>query len=75
MEIKVLGSGCAKCVKLANLVNETLKETGKSASVIKVTDIKSIMEYGVMITPALVIDEVVKVAGRIPAKDEIKNWL
>ena len=75
MEIKILGSGCAKCKKLYSLVEETLKETGKTASINKVTDISVIMSYGVMITPSLVIDETVKVAGRIPSKDEIKSWI
>jgi small redox-active disulfide protein 2 len=75
MNIKILGSGCAKCKKLFSIVEEALKETGKTAELVKVTDISEIMGYGVMVTPSLVIDGTVKVAGRIPSKDEIKSWI
>ena len=75
MKIEILGMGCAKCKKLEELVRETVQENGVSTEISKVDDIKKIMGYGVMTTPALVIDGKVKVAGRFPAKDEIKNWL
>ena len=75
MKIEILGTGCAKCHKLDELVRETAKDAGVSAEITKVEDIKKIMTYGVMTTPALVIDGEVKVAGKIPAADQIKSWL
>ncbi|MGI6554623.1 MAG: thioredoxin family protein [Bacillota bacterium] len=71
MEIKVLGTGCPKCNALEKNVRGALKEMGKEAKVEKVTKIQKIMEYGVMLTPALVVDGVVKVSGRVPNKAEI----
>ena len=75
MEIKVLGSGCANCVKLYDHVKKSLEESGKEADVVKVTEMSQIMSYGVMRTPALVIDGKVVSSGRIPAVDEIKGWI
>jgi small redox-active disulfide protein 2 len=75
MKIEILGTGCTKCHKLEELVRDVVKEAGVSAEVNKVEDIKKIMTYGVMTTPALVIDGEVKAAGKIPAKDEIMKWL
>lgn len=75
MKIEILGMGCAKCHKLEELVRDAVKELGVEATVTGVQDIKKIMNYGVMTTPAVVIDGEVKVAGKIPAKDEIKQWL
>lgn len=75
MEIKVLGPGCANCKKLEKLVEEAVKELGLHDPVIKVTDIKEIMEMGVMSTPALVLDGKVKFSGRVPSKAEIKLFL
>ncbi|MGA1870087.1 MAG: thioredoxin family protein [bacterium] len=75
MMIEILGTGCPKCKKLYELVQEAVKEVGCDANVIKVEDIKQIMNRGVMITPALVIDGEVKVAGRIPRTNEIKGWI
>jgi small redox-active disulfide protein 2 len=75
MKIEILGTGCAKCHKLEELVRVTVGETGVRAEIFKVEDIKKIMGYGVMTTPALVIDGEVKVAGKIPAKDEIEKWI
>jgi small redox-active disulfide protein 2 len=75
MEIKVLGSGCANCLRLEKLVAEAATEIGISDPVIKVSDIKEIMTYGVMSTPALVVDGKVKFSGRVPAKEEIKKCL
>lgn len=74
MEIKVLGTGCPKCKKTTELIEETVKELGKDVNIQKVTEINDIMNYGVMITPAVVVDEQVKIAGKIPSKDEIKSW-
>lgn len=75
MKIEILGMGCPKCKKLTGLVTETVKGLGISAEIVKVDQISNIMNYGVMITPALVIDGKVVAAGRIPSKEEIKKWL
>lgn len=73
MEIKILGSGCKKCGKLEANVNEALKLAGLSANVEKVTDMVEITSYGVMQTPALVIDnEVVSYGKLLSVKDLIK---
>lgn len=75
MEIKVLGTGCQKCKKLYNLLQEVLTENNLQANVEKVEEITQIVQYGVMITPALVVDGTVKVTGKVPSKDEIKKLL
>lgn len=75
MVIKILGMGCANCKKLHQLAEESAKELNLEATFEKVEDIKKIMAYGVMRTPALVINEKVKVFGRIPNKDEIKKYI
>ena len=75
MKIEILGVGCAKCHKLEELVREIAKNEGINADISKVEDFKKIMNYGVMTTPALVIDGEVKVAGKIPSTDQIKSWI
>jgi small redox-active disulfide protein 2 len=75
MKIEILGPGCPKCKKLSELTAEAIKELGVSAEIVKVTDINIIIGYGVMLTPALVIDGVVKIAGKIPSKKEITEWI
>ena len=75
MKIEILGTGCPKCKKLHELAEKAVKELGSSAEITKVTDINKIIDYGVMVTPALVIDGDVKVAGKIPSKVEIINWI
>jgi len=75
MDIKILGTGCAKCQQTEKLVREVLDETGVAAQVEKVADIKSITKYGVMLTPAVVVDGEVKIVGKIPKKEDIKSWL
>lgn len=75
MEIKVLGSGCAKCKKLENATIEAVSEIGLDAKVEKVEDIVEIMKFGVMSTPALVVDNKVVVSGRVPKVNEIKELL
>ena len=70
-----MGTGCAKCQQTEKLVREVLDETGVAAQVEKVADIKSITKYGVMITPAVVVDGEVKIVGKIPKKEDIKSWL
>ncbi len=75
MNIKILGSGCAKCAKLKLIVEEALKSLDKEATVEKVEDFMKIMEYGVMVTPALVIDEKVIFSGKLPTLKEIEEIL
>ncbi len=75
MEIKVLGSGCAKCKKLFAEAQEAVARTGQPASVVKVEDIQAIMAHGVRQTPALVIDGQVRSSGRIPGAEEIAGWI
>ncbi|OGP66981.1 MAG: glutaredoxin [Deltaproteobacteria bacterium RBG_19FT_COMBO_43_11] len=75
MKIEILGTGCVKCNKLEDMVKLAIRETGIEAEIGHVHDIKKIMEYGVMTTPALVIDGEVKAAGKIPPLEEIKKLL
>ncbi|MHB9155821.1 MAG: thioredoxin family protein [Endomicrobiales bacterium] len=77
MKLEILGTGCPKCKKLTELVQQAVLELGlgATASVTKVEKIEEIMNYGVMMTPALAIDGKVMIAGRIPSKDEIKKWV
>ena len=74
-EVKVLGPGCAKCQKLMSQTEEAVKALGLDCPVTKVTDIQEITGYGVMITPALVIDGRVMVSGKVPSMDELKKML
>ena len=75
MQIKILGGGCPNCKRLEALTREVVNDLGMEADFIKVTDMKDIMAYDVMATPALVIDEAVKSSGRIPDRLEIETWL
>ncbi|MEI7981263.1 MAG: thioredoxin family protein [Bacteroidota bacterium] len=75
MEIKILGPGCAKCKTLDKITREVVEKNGINATITKVEDIMEIMKYGVMSTPALVVDEKVLVKGRVPSSDEIKQLL
>jgi small redox-active disulfide protein 2 len=72
---KVLGSGCANCQRLTKLTEQALSELGVEAQVEKVTDYAAIAAYGVMSTPALVVDEQVVMAGRIPGLSSLKETL
>lgn len=74
-EIKVLGSGCAKCTKTVEVIDKIAKELNISVHVIKETDPEVIMGYGVMSTPAVIIDEVNVHSGSIPHRQEIEIWL
>lgn len=71
MEIKILGSGCANCKKLEANAKKAVETMGISAQIIKVEDIKEIMKYGVMRTPAIVINEKVKSFGKVLSSDQI----
>ena len=75
MEIKVLGTGCTKCMQLEKTVNEAVKELGIDAKIEEVKDIKKIMQYPILTTPGLVIDGKVVCSGKIPSKDEVKKYI
>lgn len=75
MIIKVLGSGCSSCKKLEENTKKAVEELGIEATIEKITDFKQIMAYGVMKTPALVVDEKVKIMGRVPSIEKIKKYL
>jgi len=75
MEIKILGTGCPKCKTLEKLTREVVAENAINASITKVEDIVEIMKFGVMTTPALVVDGKVEIKGRVPSSDEIKQVL
>jgi len=74
MKIKILGTGCPNCQKLEANTRQALEELKMEADIAKVTEIQDIMRYGVMGLPALVVDEKVKVSGRIPDVEEIKKY-
>jgi small redox-active disulfide protein 2 len=75
MKIKILGTGCAKCKKLYTEAEKAVAASGVPAELVKVEKIDDIMKYGVMMTPALVIDGEVKTSGRIPPTAEIVAWI
>jgi small redox-active disulfide protein 2 len=75
MKIEILGTGCAKCKKTFEVVEKAVNELGVDANVVKVEDINAALDYGVMITPAVVVDGDVKIAGKIPSVDDVKEWL
>jgi small redox-active disulfide protein 2 len=74
-KIEILGMGCAKCNQLEERAKEAVKDLGIEAEVLKVKDVKTIANYGVLITPALVVDGVVKVTGKLPKVEELKKWI
>ena len=75
MKIKILGTGCMNCQKLEKETINALAELGVAADVEKVTELDKIMEHDVMMTPGLVVNEKVKVFGRVPRREEIKKWI
>jgi small redox-active disulfide protein 2 len=75
MKVEILGVGCAKCHKLEETVKDLVKKHGIDAEVVKVEDIKVLSQYGVFMTPALVVNGEVKVAGKVPKESEILKWL
>jgi small redox-active disulfide protein 2 len=74
-KIEILGMGCARCNQLTERARDAVNELGIEAEVLKVQDIKAITNYGVLMTPALVVDGVVKVAGKVAKVEEIKEWI
>jgi small redox-active disulfide protein 2 len=75
MKIQILGSGCAKCRQLTAVAEQAAQDLGIAYDLEKVTDMKRYTEFGVMFTPALVIDGVVKLSGKVPSLDEAKKLL
>ena len=75
MNIKILGTGCPKCKTLEKLTTEVVTENSFDAEISKVEDIVQIMNYGVMGTPGLVVNEKVLISGRVPSKEEIKKLI
>ena len=75
MKIQILGTGCPKCKKLAATAETAVRELGLDAEVVKITDIMEITSFGVMMTPALAVDGEVKLVGRLPSIEELKELL
>lgn len=75
MEIKVFGPGCARCSQTEQIVKEVVAAKGIAAFVVKVSDMKEIMLAGIMSTPAVAIDGVIKSTGKTPSKEEVAAWL
>jgi small redox-active disulfide protein 2 len=74
-KLQILGPGCSRCTNLAAATEQAAKTLGLEYQIEKVTDMKQIMTFGVMMTPALVVDGQVKLAGRVPSVEEIKKLL
>ncbi|NSW51265.1 MAG: TM0996/MTH895 family glutaredoxin-like protein [Anaerolineae bacterium] len=75
MNVKILGKGCPKCKRLEELTREVVDELGIAVEIEKVTDINAIMAYDILSTPGLVVNETLVSYGRIPQKEEIREWL
>lgn len=74
-KLQILGTGCPKCKKLAELTDAAAKKLGLDYELVKVTDINQIVGFGVMMTPALAVDGVVKLVGKVPSVDEIAKLI
>ncbi len=75
MEIKVLGPGCCKCKTTYNVIEKVIKENNLNVKLTKVDDIMEMMNYNIMTTPAVVVDEVVKMKGQVPTESDVKKLL
>ena len=75
MRVKVLGPGCARCKRLEELTREAAQETGIAVEIEHVTDTARILDYPIISTPGLVVEEEVKMSGRLPRREEIVAWL
>ena len=75
MEIKVLGPGCAKCKTTYNVIEKVIKENNLDVKLTKVDDIMEMVSYNIMTTPAVVVDEVVKMRGQVPTESDVKKLL
>lgn len=75
MEIKVLGPGCAKCKTTYNVIEKVIKENHLDVKLTKVDDIMEMMSYNILTTPAVVVDEVLKMKGQVPSENDVKKLL
>lgn len=75
MEIKVLGPGCAKCKTTYNVIEKVIKENNLDVKLTKVDNIMEMVSYNIMTTPAVVVDEVVKMKGQVPTESDVKKLL
>jgi small redox-active disulfide protein 2 len=75
MEIEVLGPGCARCKATADLIGRVAGETGKAVNLVKIEDMRQIMGYGVMSTPAVVVSGKVVHKGLVPTREQVLGWL
>lgn len=75
MDVKILGPGCANCQKLYAVASSAIAQTGVAATLTKIEDYQEIMRFGVLVTPALVINEALLSAGRLPDVAEVSTWL
>lgn len=75
MEIKVFGPGCAKCKTTYNVIEKVIKENNLDVKLTKVDDIMEMVSYNIMTTPAVVVDEVVKMKGQVPTESDVKKLL
>lgn len=75
MKIEILGTGCPKCKATEKIVRNVVEELGKEVDIVKVEDLQQIVDRGVMMTPAVVVDGEIKIVGHVPSPDEIKKLL
>jgi small redox-active disulfide protein 2 len=75
MKIEILGSGCPKCMKLEDMTRKTVEKLGLKVEIEHVREIDKILEYGVMMTPALVVNGAVKIQGKLPSEKDLENIL
>ena len=74
MRIEIFGPGCPRCRKTEELIAETIKKIGVEAEIVHVTDLNEMIERGIMMTPAVMIDGVKKIEGKIPTEAQIRQW-
>jgi small redox-active disulfide protein 2 len=75
LQVKILGTGCPKCNKLYEETQQAALELGLECNIVKVTDMHEITGYGILMTPALVVNDQVKVSGKVPSRDDLKKML
>ena len=75
IDVTVLGTGCPKCKRLEQIAREAIEASGTEARLQYVTNMQKIMEYPILSTPGLVVDEELKCSGRLPRKEEVISWL
>jgi small redox-active disulfide protein 2 len=73
--IKILGPGCAKCKTTYEVVKKAIEQSGIEADIVKIEDLEGMMKYNILSTPVLVVDEQIKISGRVPTVDEIQKLL